>query len=167
MLEDLIKERRKKLDLIRKAGMDPYPARVARSFEIARAIEDFAVLAKSEKKISLAGRLRSLRDQGKIIFADIEDETGKIQIVLKEDILKDSPTDFEFWRSVMDIGDFISVTGILFETKRGEKSVDVRELHMASKSLLKASSAPADAPIPTTGKFSRFRRAAASLGNAE
>ncbi|MGC9599271.1 MAG: lysine--tRNA ligase [Minisyncoccia bacterium] len=135
MLEDIIRERRKKLELLRKAGMDPYPARVARTFPIAEALRDFAKLEKSKKGVSLAGRLRSLRDQGKIVFADIEDESGKIQVVLKEDALKDV-RGLEFWRSVLDIGDFISATGVLFETKRGEKSLEARELAMAAKSLL-------------------------------
>ena len=132
MLEDIIRERRKKLEAIRAAGIDPYPARIARSFDIAYVIKDFEILAKSEKRISLAGRLRNLRDQGKIIFADIADETGKIQLVLKEENLKD----FEFWRSVLDLGDFISATGSLFATKRGEKSLEVVKLQMAAKSLL-------------------------------
>ena len=132
MLEDIIKDRRKKLNAIRAAGIDPYPARVARSFEIAHAIEEFEAFAKSTKKISLAGRLNSLRDQGKIIFADIADETGKIQLVLKDENLKD----LEFWRSVLDLGDFVSATGSLFATKRGEKSLEVTGLQMASKSLL-------------------------------
>jgi lysyl-tRNA synthetase class II len=51
MLEDIIKERRKKLDAIRSAGIDPYPARVPRSFDIAHAIENFETLEKSAKKI--------------------------------------------------------------------------------------------------------------------
>jgi lysyl-tRNA synthetase class 2 len=132
MLEDIVKERRKKLDAIRAAGIDPYPARVARSFEIAHAMENFETLAKSAKKISLAGRLNSLRDQGKIIFADIADESGKVQLVLKDENLGD----LRFWRSVLDLGDFVSATGSLFATKRGEKSLEVAQLAMASKSLL-------------------------------
>lgn len=134
MLDEIVKERRKKLELIRKAGFDPYPARVARTFPIAKALADFGKLAASKKDVSLAGRLRSLRDQGKIIFADLEDESGKIQIVLKEDALTDQ-NGLEFWRSVLDLGDFISATGALFETKRGEKSLEVRKLEMAAKSL--------------------------------
>lgn len=132
MLEDIIKERRKKLDAIRAAGIDPYPPRVARSFEIAHALEHFEEIAAGAKKISLAGRIKSLRDQGKIVFADSADETGKIQLVLKDENLKD----FDFWRSVLDLGDFISATGLLFTTKRGEKSLEVTELTMAAKSLL-------------------------------
>lgn len=132
MLEDIIKERHKKLEAIIKAGIDPYPARVHRSFPIAKALDDFEKLSESKKVVSLTGRLRSLRDQGKIIFADLEDESGKIQLVLKEDNLKD----LEFWRSVIDMGDFISVSGILFTTKRGEKSIEVSALQMAAKTLL-------------------------------
>ncbi len=135
MLEDIIKERQKKLELLRKAGIDPYPARVVRTFVIAEALRDFEELEKSKKSVSLAGRLRSLRDQGKIAFVDLEDESGKIQVVLKEDALKDA-RGLEFWRSVLDIGDFISVTGVLFTTKRGEKSLEAQGLAMAAKSLL-------------------------------
>jgi lysyl-tRNA synthetase, class II len=132
MLDDLIKERQKKLQAIKDAKIDPYPARVKRSFSIADALTDFDELAKSEKAVSLTGRLRGIRDQGKIIFADIEDESGKIQVVLKEDAAKD----FEFWRTVLDLNDFISATGPLFATKKGEKSVQVKELQIISKSLL-------------------------------
>lgn len=133
MLEDIIKERRKKLEAIRAAGIDPYPARVARSFDIAHAIEHFETLAAdAAKKVSLAGRIKSLRDQGHIIFVDIADETGKIQLVMKDENLKD----FEFWRSVLDRGDFISATGPLFTTARGEKSMEAVKLQMAAKSLL-------------------------------
>ncbi len=135
MLDDLIAERRKKLEMIRNAGLEPYPARVARTHAVGDALLGFAALAESGKTVSLAGRLRSMRDQGKIIFADIADESGQMQIVLKEDTLN-STHDLEFWRSVLDLGDFVSATGVLFETKRGEKSVEVHELQMAAKSLL-------------------------------
>lgn len=132
MIDELVEERRKKLDAIKKAGIDPYPARIKRSFEVSRALSGFEALAASGEAMSLVGRVRSLRDQGKIIFADIEDESGKFQAVLKEDVLGG----LAFWRSVLDMGDFVSVTGPLFITKRGEKSLEVREVQMASKSLL-------------------------------
>lgn len=144
MLEDLVRERRKKLDAIRAAGIDPYPARVARSFEIARALTDFESLETSQREISLVGRIRAIRDQGKILFIDIEDESGQIQAVVKDDVLTGEGVDdatvaeksFAFWQSVLDLGDFISVTGPVFKTKKGEKSVDVRVVQMATKSLL-------------------------------
>lgn len=132
MLEDIIQERRKKLEALKAANIDPYPARVKRSSTIAHALAEFDKIAMSGDAVSLAGRLRSLRDQGKIIFADIEDESGKIQVVLKEDTLAELP----FWRDVLDVGDFISVTGPLFATKRGEKSLEARELQFGGKTLL-------------------------------
>jgi lysyl-tRNA synthetase, class II len=143
MLDDLIKERQKKLDAIREAGINPYPSRVARSFEIARALADFDELERSGREVSLAGRVMSVRDQGKIVFADIADESGKIQIVLNEGTMAGGDEkggaaagNFKLWQSSLDIGDFISATGPLFKTKKGEMSVDVREVQMASKSLL-------------------------------
>jgi lysyl-tRNA synthetase class 2 len=132
MLDEIIAERRKKLEALENTEIDPYPARVPRSFPIAHAVEDFEELAAGAKPVSLVGRITALRGQGKIIFADIEDENGKIQAVLKDDVIKD----LEFWESVLDLGDFVSVTGPLFFTKKGEKSVEVHELIMASKSLL-------------------------------
>jgi lysyl-tRNA synthetase class 2 len=145
MLDEIIRERRKKLEAIQKAKVDPYPARVARSFSIAHAITDFEKLEADKKSVSLAGRIASIRDQGRIIFADIVDETGKIQAVLNNDIMEsvaataksgNKAANFALWQSVLDAGDFISVTGPLFLTKKGEKSVEVHELVMASKSLL-------------------------------
>lgn len=131
MLDDIIRERRKKLDLLRSRGIDPYPARVKRSGDILDALDEFEKWSSEGRTISLAGRVRSFRDQGRIIFADLEDETGKIQAVFKEDTL----TDLAFWRSVIDVGDFISVTGTLFVTKRGEKSIDVHEIQFGGKTL--------------------------------
>ena len=132
MLDDLIKERQKKLEALKNAGVDPYPARAKRTHAIGAALEKFEELSSSGKEISVAGRLLSVRDQGKIIFADIEDESGKIQIVLKDETTKD----LDLWKETLDIGDFIGATGPLFETKRGEKSMEAHEVQMLSKSLL-------------------------------
>ena len=134
MLDDIIAERRKKLEAVRAAGIDPYPARVKRSFAIADAIASFDRIANDMAVVSLAGRVRSMRDQGKIVFIDLEDDTGKIQAVVKDDVLKED--EFALWRSSIDIGDFVSVTGPLFVTKRGERSIEVRELQFGGKALL-------------------------------
>lgn len=132
MLDEIIAERRKKLAAIKHANIDPYPARVPRSFSIEHAVRNFETLQAEAKPVSLVGRITAMRGQGKIIFTDIEDESGQIQAVLKDDVMKD----LEFWHSVLDLGDFIAVTGPLFLTKKGEKSLEVQELVIASKSLL-------------------------------
>ncbi|MDO8536689.1 MAG: lysine--tRNA ligase [bacterium] len=131
MLDDLIKERLKKLEAIKKAKIDPYPGETRRTHTASGAHEDFEKLSSSKQEISLAGRLTGLRDQGNILFLDLTDESGKFQIVLKQD----SIANFEFWKSVLDIGDFISATGTPFKTKKGEESLEARELVMLTKSL--------------------------------
>ncbi len=131
MLEDILKERLKKLALLKEAGIDPYPATAERTSAISEAHKKFSALSASKKKISLVGRLTALRDQGNIIFSDLTDESGKIQVVLK----KDNLPEFKLWKSTLDIGDFISVTGPLFKTHKGEESIEVLTIKLLTKSL--------------------------------
>lgn len=131
MLEDIIKERLKKLEILKADGVDPYPPVVKRTHEIGEARKDFNKLAKEGKKLSLVGRVWSVRDQGNVAFLDIKDESGGIQAVLKSD----TTAKFDVWKNNLDRGDFVSVRGPLFKTKRGEESIDAREIQMVVKSL--------------------------------
>ena len=131
MLEDIIKERRKKLDLLKVSGVEAYPARVKRSFAISEALKQFSLLAKSKKKISVTGRVMSIRDQGNLLFIDCADESAGIQCVLR----KNNIPNFKLLKSVLDRGDFISVTGCLFKTKKGERSIEARSAAIIGKSL--------------------------------
>jgi lysyl-tRNA synthetase class 2 len=131
MLDDLIKEREKKLVELKKAGIDPYPKKTPRTHTSEEAHENFSGLAASGETVSLAGRLTALRDQGNIVFIDLVDGTGKFQVVAKKEGLEK----FDLWKSVLDIGDFVSATGTLFKTKKEQESLDVKELVMLSKSL--------------------------------
>lgn len=130
MLEDLIKERLKKLQLYQKSA-NPYPPKVERSFSIREVIENFDRLAGSGKKAVLTGRILGWRDQGKIIFADMKDESGTIQVVLKKGATKD----FDFLRQVIDRGDFLEVKGFFFATEKGEKSIKAETIRIIAKSL--------------------------------
>lgn len=131
MLKDLRADRLRKFAKIKKAGFDPYPARVKRTHTLAEARRGFARLSKSRTSVHLVGRIMSIRDQGKVIFVDLRDETGHLQIVLKLDAL----TQFEFVKSVIDRGDVIGVKGTLFTTARGEQSVEARQVQMLAKSV--------------------------------
>jgi len=131
MLEDIIKERRKKLELLEKSGRSAYPATAKRTSRIGEVLNGFDRLVNSRKKIALAGRIMALRDQGKLVFADVADQSGSMQLVLKKENLKD----FDLWKNVLDRGDFVAASGSLFITKRGEKSLEVNGLDMISKSL--------------------------------
>ncbi|MBU6500802.1 MAG: lysine--tRNA ligase [Patescibacteria group bacterium] len=131
MLDDLIAERRKKLEKIKEAGLNAYPSSSERTMAIAEAREKFAALEKSGKKISLAGRLTAMRDQGNIVFLDLADESGKLQLVFK----KDSLPNLDFYRSVLDIGDFVSASGVLFKTKKGEESLEAKDVRILAKAI--------------------------------
>lgn len=129
--------RRSKLDELRSRGIDPYPARLPRprTFTAAEAIAAFQAekLAQGEP-VTLVGRLLTVRIMGKASFAHIEDGSGKIQIYLKRDILGEATYD-ELFRRLIDLGDFISVTGVMFTTRTGEITCEVQELALISKTL--------------------------------
>jgi lysyl-tRNA synthetase class 2 len=132
MIEALRDERVKKLQKLRELGIDAYPQSSKRTLLLGEAKKDFSKLAKSKKKLWLAGRILSIRDQGNIIFLDLEDESGKLQAVL----LKKNIKNFQIFKGTLDRGDFINVYGILFKTKSGEMSLEVRDANILTKSLL-------------------------------
>jgi len=136
MLKDIIEERLKKLSRLKAAGIDPYPRVIERTHSVAAAREKFQALARAQKKIALAGRITAWRDQGNLIFLDLKDGTGQIQIIFKKDSLKS----FDLWKDVLDRGDFISAFGSLLKTKKGEESLEAETVEIISKSLR---------PIPT------------------
>ncbi len=130
MLEDIIGERKQKLEKWR-AFSDPYPPRVKKSDGAKFLVEHFSKLAKAGKKVSLNGRVTSVRDQGNILFVDLQDESGRMQAVVNKRETKNFPT----VKTSLDAGDFLSVSGTLFKTKKGEKSILVKEALIIVKSL--------------------------------
>lgn len=132
-LEELKAARLYKLDLLKKAGMDPYPVSVPRDSSLADARTNFSEYEKTSKTVHLAGRIMAIRGQGAILFAVLDDGTSTFQAVIKKDIL--NPELFELFTEAVDIGDIISVSGGFFTTNRGEQSVQVTSWTMASKSL--------------------------------
>jgi len=129
--KDLIEFRKKKLAEIKDAGLNPYPSKSSKSYSSKEISENQKELISSEKKVVAAGRLIALRGHGKLVFADISDESGKIQAVLKADVLE---KDFNLV-SLLDLGDFVEISGTVFVTKAGEVSVQASALRILSKSL--------------------------------
>ena len=127
-------ERLKKLEILKLAGMEAYPAVVSRTLTIASFLEQFDELVKSGKRETMAGRIMSLRGQGGISFADILDGSGRVQILLQKSEVPESL--FEIFKDTADTGDFIECTGVAFTTKRGERSIKVSSWRMLAKSLL-------------------------------
>lgn len=135
---DIREERLKKLAKLKEAGMDPYPPESHRDTSNADAVSQFDDLEKSGREIKIGGRVMSLRGQGGIMFADLFDGTGRMQIVLQESEMEKEL--FSLFAEAVDAGDFIEGSGTLFKTKRGERSLKVQKWRMLSKSLM---------PIPT------------------
>lgn len=134
--EDILQVKLDKLKNVRDFGMDPYPEKTQRDFSNAKALEGFEEIG--EKKITLVGRVRSMRPMGGSAFANIEDESGKMQLFLNKGNM---PEDlFKLFVKNVDLGDFVQVTGQLFLTKTEEKSLKVVDWKMLCKNIR---------PIPT------------------
>jgi len=133
MLEDIIKERIKKIQQLRRQGIDPYPEMVKRQFTIKEVLEHFNLWLKTKKSVSLVGRIFSIRGHGGVVFCDLKDETGKIQLVLKADLLKSEK--MAFFEKYFDLGDFLNASGALYLTQKGEKSLLVKSFTLIGKSL--------------------------------
>lgn len=129
---DIRAERIRKLDLLKEAGMEAYPASSSRDASAEDFLARFDELEASGKRVALAGRVMSIRGQGGIIFADLFDGTARVQAVLQAD----SGADTELFSKTVDAGDFIEGTGIAFKTKRGQQSLQVSGWKMLAKSLL-------------------------------
>ena len=136
-VEQLIANRRAKLDALREMGQDPYPRRfrVERSVSEARSLYEGLSAEELEKDppvVRLGGRLRAVRGHGKVSFADLSDGAGKMQLYLKKNDLDESS-----WQvfKQLDLGDFLGVEGPVFRTRAGELSVAVKELTVLAKAL--------------------------------
>ena len=132
-LTDQEQARLQNLQTLVEAGIDPYPARVQRTHTIAAA-RALYIEGGPTVEVSVTGRLKRIRIMGKVSFADLEDGTGQIQVVVRRDEL---PGEWynDIWRKAIDLGDFIGVTGPLFVTKTGELSVEVKAIQFLSKTL--------------------------------
>ncbi len=117
------------------AGVDPYPIASTVTAHAAELEADYAGLASGEDTtdvVSVAGRIRALRKQGKAAFIVLEDVTGTIQLFCRKDVLGETG-----WGLLaqLDLGDILGATGAVMRTRRGQLSVSPTELTMLSKSL--------------------------------
>jgi lysyl-tRNA synthetase class 2 len=135
--DQIINERLKKIQELRKAGINPYPYSYDIKNHSKELHEKYSKLKNEEKTkdvVSLAGRVVSVRDLGKIAFLVLQDELGRIQLVIQEGETHDKI--IEFAKKNVDLGDFIGVEGFVFRTKRGELSVLVKTLTLLTKAIL-------------------------------
>lgn len=129
--KELIKAREEKRKKLEGLGVENYPAKSDRNYTIDKVLEAQKEFIAGGEVLRLAGRLMALRGHGAIIFADLTDESGKIQLFFKKDNLGD---DFKLVE-LLDIGDFVQVAGKLFITKAGETTLEVLEFKLLTKSM--------------------------------
>lgn len=133
-IDEIKKVRIEKLRQIEHAGLNPYPAATKRTHRIVDVLVGFIRLKKSGQEIVLAGRMMAQRGHGGALFLDINDGSAKIQALLRKD--KVGERGFEFFNEIVDIGDFIELKGVLTETKTKEKTLEVLDFKILTKSLL-------------------------------
>lgn len=127
--------RRNKLQELKKIGINPYPAE---TFIINSNSNEIRTNYLEKKQVKLAGRLMSIRIMGKSSFAELQDDTGKIQIYITRQDISTNKKFIEYdilFKKLLDIGDLVGIQGFLFKTKVGEISIHVTSLILLSKSL--------------------------------
>lgn len=131
--DEIRNTRIKKLELLKEKGINPYPARSQREISLQEAIDSFEKLEKDKEEKWVVGRIMSLRGQGAIIFTTLYDGTANFQALFKKDVLGEEK--LNLFNEVIDIGDFVEVQGSFFITQRGEKTIEVKNWNILSKSL--------------------------------
>jgi lysyl-tRNA synthetase class 2 len=154
-LRELRDERLRKLEELKKLGVNPYPAQAERTHKLAEISAKFNAL--EGKRVSVVGRITNIRKFGKIAFIVVRDDSGSLQLFLSEDKVeplnaKDSQLGFG-QLPLLDIGDFMEAQGEVSKTQTGEISVYAQKIRLLTKSLR---------PLPGyngfTNKEERFRR---------
>lgn len=132
-LEEIRNERIKKLEILKEKGIEPYPVSVSRDFAISELLDNFPKLSKRKKPFFAVGRIMAIRSHGGSIFFDINDGSRQMQAYLKKDEIGEKQ--FSLFTEIIDIGDFVELKGILFKTKKKEKTIKVSQWKMITKSL--------------------------------
>lgn|GEM_PF-244683 len=136
-LADIRQTRLDKAAALRAKGLNPYPAKSSRTHYTATVLAQFAEL--DGKEVTLAGRLMSMRDQGAIAFAHVQDQTGRLQLFLRKNQVAatDAPAGTLGFAdlSLVDLGDIVEATGKVMKTQRGEISIMVEKFRLLTKAI--------------------------------
>jgi lysyl-tRNA synthetase class 2 len=126
-------DRLRKLSILKEKGIEAYPARSKRKTAIAKIQADFAKLLDSGKTQTLAGRIMSKREHGNLTFINLQDGSGRIQIALSKNEI--GPMAYKDFLKLIDVGDFLEVSGSCFVTHKGENSLMAKKWRLLSKAL--------------------------------
>ncbi|MEA2312941.1 MAG: lysyl-tRNA synthetase, class, partial [Solirubrobacteraceae bacterium] len=132
---ELLAARRRKLEEVRERGVDPFPHAFAGVVPIERAREGHDELepgGETETRVRVAGRLAAKRGQGKAVFADLVDRSGRIQLLGRLNVLGEEA--FERLRQA-DLGDIVGADGVIVRSRAGELTVSLEDVTLLAKSL--------------------------------
>ncbi|MFA7252617.1 MAG: lysine--tRNA ligase [Candidatus Paceibacterota bacterium] len=130
--DEIRNSRIEKMNKLRAKGINPFPAKTNREYSLAKTIANFKKLS-NEKSLTIAGRVMAIRGQGALIFFNLNDGTATFQALLKKDEM--SAEVFDLFVDTVDIGDFVEISGLLFVTKKGQQTLQVKDWKMLTKSL--------------------------------
>lgn len=121
-----------KMHKIEEKGWMPFGHRFERTHHVAEVKDQFDALSEAESTVKLAGRLMAIRGHGKTCFMDLQDQSGRMQLYVRKDVLGEEAYALI---KLLDIGDIVGVTGTIFRTHMGEVSVKAEALEILSKAL--------------------------------
>ena len=155
-LKELRDERLRKLEELKSLGVDAYPSKTNRTHKLSEITNDFEAL--QNQTVGVVGRVVSIRKFGKIAFLVIKDDSGQLQLFVKEGIIEDLHAKTSQLGikqlNLLDTGDFVEAKGKVIKTQTDEISVEVTNLRLLAKALR---------PMPTSydgfkNKEERLRR---------
>jgi len=129
-IDEIMANRRRKLAQLKEMGVNPYPYNFQRSHYSREILDNFDDL--QGKRVSVAGRLMSIREHGKTSFGHLMDAQGRIQIYVRQDQVGER--NYRIF-SLLDIGDFLGVKGEVFKTRTGEITVKAEDIQLLAKNL--------------------------------
>lgn len=125
-LESVREVRLEKLEKLKSQGVNPYPSKPSKKRTVISSARESA-----GKEVNVVGRITGWREHGSLVFADLIDESGQIQLWFQKDKLKSEFEDL----NLFDLGDFLQATGKVIKTKVGELTVDVDEFELLTKAI--------------------------------
>ena len=125
-LNELQRQRQEKLSQLKSLNSDIYPQP-----NLENKISTLEAKEKMDESVLVAGRIMSLRGHGKIMFADLQDRTGKIQLFFQQNTLNDKMSETK----LLDLGDIVSISGLIFKTQAGEITINVTDFQILAKNI--------------------------------
>lgn len=126
-------DRRSRLKRLEDAGKNPFPSKVQRTHTLKQVLDEFEALEASQSSISVVGRVRALRQHGKLLFLKLEDGFSEGQLLLRADALGE--TAYDEMLQTLDVGDFVEAIGPVMRTKTGQESVAAESVRIIAKAL--------------------------------